>query len=77
MLQPVARKPAAAEAVLDVAVTYLLTVLDSAGDAGICLRAVVAPATGAGIPVSRICPAKSTVHSTGSDQRRADHRCFY
>ena len=68
----VARKPFTAETVPGFALPYLLTVLDSAGDAGFWFDAVVASATGACLLISCICTTEATVHSTGSNQRRSD-----
>ena len=76
VIQPVARKPVTAEAVPDFTLPYLLTVLDSAGDAGFWFDAVVASATGACLLISCICDTETTVHSTGSNQRRSDHICL-
>lgn len=72
VIQPVARKPVTAETVLDFTLPYLLTVLDSACDAGFWFDAVVAPAAGACLLISRIRAAEATVHSTGGNQRRSD-----
>ena len=47
VIEPVARKSVAAETVPDFALPYLLTVLNSACDAGFWFDAVVASATGA------------------------------
>ena len=76
VIQPVARKPVATEAVPDFIVPYLLTVLDSACDAGFWFDAVVASATGACLLISCMCDTEATVHSTGSNQRRSDHTCL-
>jgi hypothetical protein len=76
VIQAVARKPVAAEAVPDLTLPYLLTVLNTAYDAGFWLDAVVAPATRACIFVSCICATEATIHSTGSDQRRSDRICL-
>jgi hypothetical protein len=72
VIQPVARKPVTAEAVPGLTLPYLLTVLDSAGDAGFRFDAVVASATGACLLISCICATEATVHSAGSNQRRSD-----
>jgi hypothetical protein len=77
VIQPVARKAATTEAVPGSTLRHLLAVLDSAHDAGFWFDAVVAPATGAGLMISRICNTETTVHSTGSDQRRGNGICFY
>jgi len=77
MLQPFAGKTVTSEAVTDFPLRYLLTVLDSACDAGCFFDAVVAPTSGAYIDVSYICMAKAAVHSTGSDQRCSNRNCFY
>ena len=76
VIQPVARKSVTAEAVPDFTSPYLLTVFDSACDAGFWFDAVVASATGACLLISCICATEATVHSTGSDQRRSNHICF-
>jgi len=72
VIEPVARKPATAETVPGFTLPYLLTVLDSACDAGFWFDAVVASATGAGLLISCIRATEATVHSTGSNQRRPD-----
>ena len=72
MIQPVARKPVAAEAVPDLPMPYLLAVLDSACDTGLWFAAVVASATGACLLISCMCDTETTVHSTGSNQRCSD-----
>ena len=76
VIQPVARKPVTPEAVPDFTLPHLLTVLDSACGAGFGFDAVVAAATRASVPISCICATETTVHSTGSDQRRSDHICL-
>jgi hypothetical protein len=77
MFQPVAGEAVASEAVTDFPLRHVLTVLDSACDAGCFFDAVVAPASGAYIDVSYICMAKAAVHSTGSDQRCSNRIYFY
>lgn len=76
VVQPVARKPVTAEAVPGFALPCLLTVLDPACDAGFWFDAVVAAATGACLFISYIRAAEATIHSTGSDKRRADRVCL-
>ena len=76
VIQPVARKPVTTEAVPDFTLHYLLTVLDSARDAGFRFDTVVAPATGACLLISCICATEAAVHSTGSDQRRSNRICL-
>jgi hypothetical protein len=76
VIQPVARKPVAAEAVPDFTLLYLLAVLDQAGDAGFWFDAVVASATGACLLISCICVTEATIHSAGSDQRCANRICL-
>jgi hypothetical protein len=76
VFQPGARKAVTTEAVPDSTLHYLLTVLDSARDAGLRFDTVVAPATGACLLISCICAAEATVHSAGSDQRRANRICL-
>jgi hypothetical protein len=76
VIQPVAREPVTAEAVPDLTLPYLLTVLDPARDAGLWFAAVVASAAGACLFISRMRATETTVHSTGSDQRRADRSCL-
>jgi hypothetical protein len=76
VIQPVARKPVTAGAVADFTVPHLLTVLDSACDAGFRFDAVVASATGACLLLSRVCATETTVHSTGGNQRRSDRICL-
>jgi hypothetical protein len=77
VIQPVARKPVTAEAVPDFTWHHLLAVLDSAGDAGYWFNAVVASATGACLLISCISATETTVHSTGSNQRRSDDMCSF
>ena len=55
-------------AIRDSTLRYSLTVLDSARDAGFRFQRVVAPATGACLPISHIGAAKAAVHSTGCNQ---------
>jgi hypothetical protein len=76
VFQPGARKAITTEAVPDSTLPYLLTVLDSARDAGFRFDTVVASATGARLLISLICAAEATVHSAGSDQRRANRICL-
>jgi hypothetical protein len=73
VIQPVARKTVTTEAVPDFTLPHLPAVLDPACDAGFRFDAVVASATGACLLCSRICATKTTVHSTGGNQRRSDH----
>ena len=70
MVQPGARKAFTTEAVLDSSFHYLLTVLDSARDAGFRFETVVTSAAGACLFISYICATEATVHSAGSDQCR-------
>ena len=76
MIEPVARKPVTVEAVPGFIVPYLLTVLDPAGDPGLWLDAVVAPAAGAWLIISCVCDTEATVHSTRGNQRRSHRICF-
>jgi hypothetical protein len=76
VIQPVARKPVTTEAVPDLTLPYLLTVLDSACDAGFWFDAVIVSATGACPLISCISATEAAVHSTGSNQRRSDHICL-
>ena len=76
VIQLVARKTVTTEAVPDFTSPYLLTGLDSAGDAGFWFDAVVAPATGACLLISCIRATETTVHPAGSDQRRSDRICL-
>ena len=76
VIQPVARKPVTAEAVLDFTLPYLFTVLDSACDAGFWFDAVVASATGACLLIPSISATETAVHSTGGNQRRSDRICL-
>ena len=73
VIQPVAREHVTAEAVPDFTLPYLLTVLDSACDAGFWFNAVIVSATGACPLIPCISPTEATVHSTGSNQRCSDH----
>ena len=70
------RKAVTTETVPDSSLYDVLTVLDSARDAGFRFDAVVAPATGTCILLSLIRHAEATVHSAGSDQRRANLVCL-
>lgn len=72
VVQPVARKPVTAEAVPGFTFPYPVTSLDPAGDAGLWLAAVVAPATGACVLIPGMCNTEAAVHATGGNQRRSD-----
>lgn len=76
VIQPVARKPVAAEPVPDATSRYLLAVLDQTGNAGFWFDAVVATATGACLLIPCIGATEATVHSTGSNQRCSDRICL-
>ena len=76
VVQPIAGKCVTAGAVPDIPLSYLLTVLDSAGDAGFWFDAVVVSATGTCPFIPCMGDTESTVHSTGSDQRRSDRICL-
>jgi hypothetical protein len=76
VVQPVAGKAVATEAVLEYTFRYLFTVLDSTSNAGFRFEAVVTSATGACFLIPYICPTKATVHSAGSDQRCANRICL-
>jgi hypothetical protein len=76
VFQPLAGKPVAAKAVPGFTVPQLLTGLDPAGDAGFRFAAVVAPATGAWVLLSRIRDTETAVHSAGREQRRSDGICL-
>jgi hypothetical protein len=76
VIQPDARKAFTIEAVLGLGVHYLLTVLDPARDAGSRFESVVTSATGACFFIPCICATEAAVHSTGSDERRANHACL-
>jgi hypothetical protein len=76
VVQLVAGEAVTAEAVPEPALHYLLTVLDPARGAGFWFDAVVVSAAGAWVRLSCIGVAEATVHSTGSDQCRADHVCL-
>jgi hypothetical protein len=67
MVQPDAREAVTIEAILDISVHYLLTVLDSTSNAGFRFDAVVTPATRAWLLISCVCDAEATIHSAGSD----------
>jgi hypothetical protein len=70
MNQFITRKPVTTEAVLNSALHYLLTVLDSARDAGLRFENVATYAAWTCFSISYICQTEAAVHSTGSDQRR-------
>jgi hypothetical protein len=76
VIQPVAGKTFTAEAVPDVTLSYLLAVLDAASDAGFWFDAVISPAAGTCLFIPLIRPTEATVHSAGSNQRRADRVCL-
>ena len=76
VIQPVARKPVAAEAVPDFTLLYFVTVLDQTHNTGFWFDAVVASATGACLLISCICATEATVHSTGGNQRRSYRICL-
>ena len=70
VLQRGARKAITTEAVPDSTLHYLLTILDSACDAGFRFDTVVASAAGACLYIlyiSYICATEAAVHSAGSD----------
>jgi hypothetical protein len=76
MLQSRARKAVTIETVLDSALQHLFTALDSTGDPGFRFDTVVTAATRAWLLLSGIGDAEATVHSAGSDQRRANRICL-
>jgi hypothetical protein len=76
VVQPVARKPVAAEAVPDFTLSYLLTIFDSARNAGFRFEPVVTPATGTCLLISCIRATEATVHPAGSDQSLRDRICL-
>jgi len=76
VLQPVAGEFVAAEAVTGFPFPDILTVLDPAGNAGLRFAAVIAPATGARLPVPRMGQAEPAVHAAGSDQLRLHGSCL-
>jgi hypothetical protein len=67
MVQPDAREAVTIEAILDISVHYLLTVLDSTSNAGFRFDAVVASAAGAWFLISYACNAEAAIHSARSD----------
>jgi hypothetical protein len=67
MVQPGTGEAVTTEAVLDFSVHDLLTVLDSAYDAGFRFEEVLTPATGAWFLISCVCAAEAAIHSAGSD----------
>ena len=77
VVQPDAWKAVATEAVLDSTFRHLLTILDSARDAGFRFETIVTSATGACLLISYIGSAEATVHSAGSDQCRTNRICLY
>jgi hypothetical protein len=76
MVQPGTGEALTTEAVLDFSVHDLLTVFDSADDAGFRFEPVLTPATGAWVPVSRVCAAEAAIHSAWGDQLRGNCSCF-
>jgi hypothetical protein len=77
VVQPIAGKAVTTEAVPDFGVHYLLTILDTARNAGFRFETVVTSATGACLSISYIRATETAVHSAGSDQHRANHVCLY
>jgi hypothetical protein len=73
MVQPDAREAVTTEAVLDISIHYLLTVLDSTYDAEFRFEAVVTSATGAWFLFSCVCAAEAAIHFAGCNQCRANH----
>ncbi len=76
VIQSVARKPVAPEAVPAFILSYLLTVLNPACDAGLWLDAVVTAATGTCVLIPRMRDTEATVHATGSNQHRSYIICL-
>jgi len=76
VIQKRARKVFTTEAILDSTGHYLLTVFDSACNAGFRFETVVTSATGACLLISYKCTTEATVHSAWSDQRRANCICL-
>lgn len=76
VIQPVAGKVVTAEAVLGFTLQQLLTLFYSAGEAGYWFWAVVVPAAGAWILLSRIRDTETTVHPTGGNQLHSDSICL-
>jgi hypothetical protein len=70
MIQPGTGKAVTTEAVLDFSGRDLLTVFDTAYDAGYRFEAILTPAAGAWFLISRVCAAEAAIHSAGSDQLR-------
>jgi hypothetical protein len=75
VLQYNAGKSITTEAILDSTFYYFLTILDSAHDAGFRFQTVVASATGACLPISRISAADAAVHTAGCNQRCSNFIC--
>ena len=67
VIQRGARKAVTTEAVPDLTLHYVLTVLDSAHDTGFRFETIVTSATGAHLFISCICVTEAAVHSAGSD----------
>ena len=67
MVQPGAGKAVATETILDFTAHYLLTVLDTARNAGLRFETVVTSTAGACLYLSYICATKAAVHSAGCD----------
>ncbi len=68
MCQQFARKAGTVAAVTRLASGPTRAVLNPASDPGFGLAAVVAPATGAGIPGPHVCKTQPAIHPTGRDQ---------
>jgi hypothetical protein len=72
MVQLIARKAVATEAVRHAGVHDIHTIFDPARDAGLRFDTVVASAAGAAPLSSGICATEATIHAAGSDQRGAN-----
>jgi hypothetical protein len=75
VVQAGAGETVATGAVPGTAFRSLITGLDSARGAGFRFEIIVTSATWACLPISHVGSAEATVHSTGSDQGRANRIC--
>lgn len=70
MVQPMARKAVAVEAMSRTGIRHIRAILDTARDAGFRLGTAATSAAGAGFSVSHICTTEAAVYSAGSNKLR-------
>jgi hypothetical protein len=76
VVQPSARKDFTTEAIFNASFHYRLTVFDLARGTGFRFETIVTSATRACLFISNICATEATVHSTWSNQHRANCICL-